>query len=127
MPPTYDLVDREKYKKVLPHTEVADIETVLRYLQADKRLKKVPITLLAWSEGTILAGMLADNKKNNIRALFLAGYAHENLSDIIKWQFSGESSMININKYFDTNHDGVVSRTEYEADSRGLPPCVRMD
>jgi pimeloyl-ACP methyl ester carboxylesterase len=114
-PPYYDTVDKEKYKKYLPGIEVKDIETAIGHLRNDPRLKTAKVILLGWSEGTILAAMAAENTDNKIAALFLAGYAHENMSDIIKWQLSGEPSIINIRKYFDTDKDNAIVRSEYEA------------
>lgn len=117
-PPLYEKVDREKYKKVLPSIEVKDIATFIGVLRKDKRLKKAKIVLLGWSEGTIISSLVADDKKNKISALFLAGYANDNLFDIIKWQNSGGSSMVNIRSFFDTNHDNQITREEYESDAK---------
>jgi pimeloyl-ACP methyl ester carboxylesterase len=114
-PPTYDTVDRVKYKKYLPSIETDDIGTVIRSLKKDKRLSKARIVLLGWSEGTIIAPMVAQNKKNGVDALLLAGYANDNIPDIIKWQYSGSSSMVNLRKYFDIDTNNVISRTEYES------------
>jgi predicted esterase len=123
-PPLYDKIDKEKYKKVLPSIEVQDISSVISFLKKDKRLAKAKIVLLGWSEGTILAAMAAVNKKNKIDALFLAGYCNDNLFEIIKWQNSGESSMINIKGFFDINKDNSISKQEYES-SEKLPTRIR--
>jgi pimeloyl-ACP methyl ester carboxylesterase len=114
-PPTYDTVDRVKYKKYLPSIESEDIATVISSLKKDKRLAKAEIVLLGWSEGTIIAPMVAQNKKNGVDALLLAGYANDNIPDIIKWQYSGSASMVNLRKYFDSDTNNVISRTEYES------------
>jgi pimeloyl-ACP methyl ester carboxylesterase len=114
-PPTYDTVDIVKYKKYLPATEAKDIGSVIRYLKNIKSLANAKIVLLGWSEGTIIAPMVALDKSNKVDALLLAGYANENMSDIIKWQYSGGSSMVNLRKYFDADSDKVISRAEYES------------
>ena len=114
-PPFYDSIDKIKYQKYLPSNEVKDIGTVIDALKNDKRLQHAKIVLLGWSEGTILAAMAADTKKSKVDALFLAGYCNENMFDIIKWQYSGEPSMLNIKKYFDTNNDDIINRQEYES------------
>jgi hypothetical protein len=113
-PPYFDKVDREKYKKVLPSIEVKDIDSVIEFLKSDKRLKKAKTILLGWSEGTIVASLVAEKNKA-VDALLLAGYANDNLFDVIKWQNSGESSMRAIGKYFDTNNDHIISKEEYES------------
>jgi pimeloyl-ACP methyl ester carboxylesterase len=62
--------------------------------------------------------MVADDAKNKVAALMLAGYANDNLRDVIEWQNSGASSMINIRSYFDSNHDNSISKAEYESDAK---------
>jgi len=117
-PPYYDSIDRKKYSRYLPSIEANDIVLAINQLLKDKRLKKAKVILLGWSEGSILAPMVAELKKAKVDALVLAGYANDNMIDLIKWQNSGESSMINIKGYFDTNDDSQISRLEYESDSK---------
>jgi pimeloyl-ACP methyl ester carboxylesterase len=125
-PPFYDRIDKEKYKKYLPKVESQDIGTVLAHLKKDPRMKDAKVILLGWSEGTMLAAMAAEDKKNPIDALFLAGYANDNLSDIIKWQLTGGSSMVNVGRYFDADHDGAITREEYES-SAPAPAYMRAN
>lgn len=61
---------------------------------------------------------MAERKENQIAALMLSGYAHENLFDIIKWQYSGASSMMNLSPPFDTNGDGSISEKEFQSKSK---------
>ncbi len=114
--PWFDKVDSVKYAKYLPHTETVDIETMITFLKKDKRFKNCKIILYGMSEGTIIASMVAEREKVKIDALFLHGYAHENMFDIIKWQNTGEGVMILINSIFDKNEDKAVDREEYESD-----------
>lgn len=118
-PPYYDKIDSAKYAKYLPLNEAKDIEAVVSQFKKDKRFTNSKIALLGWSEGTIIASMVADRKNVKIDALLFAGYANDNLFDIIKWQYSGKASIINIRKYFDTNHDNVISKSEYESTEKG--------
>lgn len=74
-------------------------------MKHDSRLLDSKIALLGCSEGTIIASMVADRKIVTIDGLLLFGYANDNLFDIIKWQYSGKASMINLRKYFDTNKE----------------------
>lgn len=118
-PPYFDSVDSVKYLKYLPLTEAEDIETMITELRKRRELRKSKIGLLGASEGTILATMVTDRKKVKIDDLFLFGYANDNLFDIIKWQFSGVSSMMNLKKYFDTDGDYKITKTEYESPDTG--------
>jgi pimeloyl-ACP methyl ester carboxylesterase len=123
-PPYYDEIDSLKYSRYLPSTEAGDVESVISYLRHDKRFENSKIALLGCSEGTIIASMVADRKVQKIDGLLLFGYANENLSEIIKWQFSGRASIITIGKYFDTNKDNVIDRAEYESTDK-IPTTVR--
>lgn len=114
-PPTFEKIDREKFKKVVPSVEKADLSALIKFLRKDKRLKKARVVLLGWSEGTVLASMVAEDKRNGVSALLLAGYVHENMFDVIKWQYSGASSMIILRKAFDRDSDGNITREEYES------------
>lgn len=114
--PWFDKVDSIKYTKYLPYTEAVDIETMITFLKNDKRFKNCKIILYGMSEGTIIASVVAERKKVKIDALFLHGYAHENMFDIIKWQNTGEGVMTLINSIFDKNEDKAVDREEYESD-----------
>jgi nuclear transport factor 2 (NTF2) superfamily protein len=60
--------------------------------------------------------MVAERKKVKTDALFLHGYAHDNMFDIIKWQNMGEGVMIMVNSIFDKNGDRAVDREEYESE-----------
>lgn len=114
-PPFFDKIDREKFKKVVPNNSAQDLASAIKTLRQDKRLKKAKIILFGWSEGTIIASMVADDKNNKVDGLFLAGYVHENMSDVIRWQNEGESSIISIRGYFDKNADNQISKEEYES------------
>jgi pimeloyl-ACP methyl ester carboxylesterase len=114
-PPYYDKIDSTKYSKYLPVTEAEDIEAIISKLKHDERFLNSKIALLGCSEGTIIASIVADRKVEKIDALLLFGYANDNLFDIIKWQYSGKASIINLRKYFDTNKDNMISKDEYES------------
>ncbi len=112
--PWFDKVDSIKYTKYLPYTETVDIETMIAFLKNDKRFKNCKIILYGISEGTIIASIVAEREKVKIDALFLHGYAHENMFDIIKWQNTGEGVMILANSIFDKNGNKAVDREEFE-------------
>lgn len=114
--PWFDKVDSIKYSKYLPYTEAIDIETMVAFLKNDERFNNCKIILCGMSEGTIIAPIVAEREKVKIDALFLHGYAHENMFDIIKWQNTGKGIMILVNSIFDKNGDKVVDREEYESD-----------
>ena len=115
-PPDYETIDREKLAKVVPSSEVQDLNSVIAFLKADKRLQDTKIALLGWSEGTILAAMTAERNKD-VKALLLVGYVNDNLFDVIKWQYSGISTMIKFCRHFQPKDNQVITREEYESTS----------
>ena len=117
-PPNVDKVDREKFNKGVPSVEVADIGKIIAELRKHKSLNKAKVVLLGWSEGTMIASMVAEVKENEVAGLLLAGYAHENLFNTIKWQYSGASSMLNLRPPFDADNDGKITQEEYESDGK---------
>lgn len=116
-PPMYNDIDSLKYNKYTPLNEAKDIESIIGALSKRKNLKQTKFILLGWSEGTIVSTLIAERKKVNVEALFLCGYANENMFDIIQWQLSGKSSMVNICKYFDLDSNKVITREEYESEN----------
>ncbi len=114
-PPYYDSIDAAKYKKYLPAIERDDLLDVIKTLKKDKRFKKSLVVLLGWSEGTVLATLIADQKKSGVDALFLAGYCNDRMLDIIKWQHSGEPTIRFHGQFFDKNEDDIITRLEYQS------------
>ncbi len=114
-PPYFDKIDSAKYNNYTPEQETLDVEAIISVLKKDERLKYAKIALLGASEGTIIAAMVADRKKVEVNDLLLFGYANDNIHDIIKWQLSGKTSIINLRKYFDKNKDNVFNREEYKS------------
>jgi pimeloyl-ACP methyl ester carboxylesterase len=120
-PPYFDKVDKEKFQHYTPMDKVSDLEDIIRYLRTDKRLVSSKFVLLGWSEGTIIASLVAERKHAAVDALFLAGTPSDDVYSTILWQHSGAASMINFRKFFDTNNDGIIQKTEYaNADPRAI-------
>ncbi|KAA6345534.1 hypothetical protein EZS27_006892 [termite gut metagenome] len=117
-PPLYNKIDTLKYAKYLPVTETEDVECMLSEFRRETRFKDCKIILYGISEGTIIASMVAERKKAAIDVLFLHGYAHENMYDIMEWQNAGHGVMIVVNAVFDKDGDKKISREEYESDDK---------
>ncbi len=117
--PTYTKVNKEEYKKYTPENQAKDIEAMITELKKNEKLKNARVVLLGWSEGTIIAPLVAERGNVEIASLMLAGYCNVKMQDIIEWQLSGDSSMIFYCQYFDTNLDGLITKQEFEADPYG--------
>ncbi len=113
--PLYVSVDEEEYKKYKPQNSVKDIECIIKYLTDLPIFHEAKIYLFGWSEGTIIAPLVA--LRNNVRvdALLLAGYCNENLKDDFIWQLSGNSTVMFMRKYFDKDRKGYISKADYES------------
>ena len=105
---------------MLPSIEVPDIISIIDTLKQDRRLAKSRVVLLGWSEGTIIASLVAEQAPGKVDALFLAGYAHDDLFDVIATQYGGRSQMVSLLPVFDSNEDGMISPEEYDSDEAGV-------
>lgn len=114
--PYFAEIDEAAYQTYLPLNEVKDVEAIIRQLKADSRLQNAKVILLGWSEGSMIAPLVALDGEVPVDALFLAGYANETMADILEWQLTGGSSMVTIGAYLDGSGDGIVTKEEYDAD-----------
>lgn len=124
-PPFYCAVDSVRYLKYTPLREAEDIENMITILRQDNRVKDAKCILYGISEGTIIGPLVAERKNVDVDALFLHGYANENMYDVIEWQNSGAGVLVKINAVFDANHDKVISKEEYESDDQPLAATYR--
>lgn len=114
--PLYVKIDDEEYKKYLPHNSVEDVIAIVKYIKQQPLLKNTKIFLLGWSEGTIIAPIVAMRKDIEVDALLLAGYCNENLKDTLVWQLSGNAEYINWSLAFDYDNKGYITRENFHED-----------
>ena len=120
-PPNYDKVEKEKFFSYTPNIKVKDLEEIIKFLKKDSRLTSSKFIILGFSEGALLATMAAERKVVSVDALFLAGTPADDVYSTMLWQLSGASSMINYRKFFDTNKDSIIQKSEYvNADPRAI-------
>ncbi len=113
-PPYFVEIDDRAYKGYRPGNSVSDIEHIAAYLK--KCYPQTRIILLGWSEGTILAPLVALNGNAEISALMLAGYCNENLRDILTWQLSGNALLIQYRRLFDYTRKGYITEADFNED-----------
>jgi pimeloyl-ACP methyl ester carboxylesterase len=70
---TFDWVDKARFATITPAERTQDLENIVRHLRKDPRLARCGVLLLGWSEGSIIASLVAERKQVPIDALFLAG------------------------------------------------------
>lgn len=115
-PPFYAEIKDEEYKTYLPSNSVKDIEYIINFLKQKDEFKDAKIYLLGWSEGTIIAPLVALNNNVKVDALLLAGYCNENLRDILTYQLQGNAEFTLWRRYFDYDKKGCITKEDFEAD-----------
>ncbi len=117
MPPYFVEIDEQAYQQYRPSISVPDIEHIAAYLH--RRCPRSRLILLGWSEGTILAPLVAHRGNVKISALMLAGYCNENLYDILTWQLSGNTVLTQYRRLFDVDRKGYVTEADFIEDPYG--------
>ena len=122
IPPYYDKVNKDKFFSYTPSVKVKDLEEIIKFLRNDRRLDSCCFILLGQSAGAIIASLVAERNLAPVDALFLVGTPSDDVYTTILWQHSGAASMINYRKFFDTNKDSIIQKSEYE---NGDPRAIR--
>lgn len=115
--PYFVEIDDKKYSTYLPHNSVNDVLAIIDYVA--KIHNNIPIWLLGWSEGTIIASLVA-KQSDKVSGLILCGYCNENLLDTLKWQLNGNAQLIAYRRLFDYDRKGFISKEDFESDRYGV-------
>lgn len=123
-PPMFNDINDEEYKTYLPLNSVEDIYYMINALKENEHLKDCKVYLLGWSEGSIIAPLVAEKYPSVVDGLFLAGYPNQNVKDILAWQNTGGPSMAWYRAHFEADEQGRISKTAYEADPKNVIASV---
>lgn len=115
--PFYKL-DEKVYNKNTPSSVITDLENLIKEIQ--KEYGEISIYLLGFSDGGIIASQIADRKNVKIAGLILASYCHNNLKDILEWQFGGNALFINWLNAFGVFEKGFISKEDFLLDKKKL-------
>ena len=118
--PMYNEINEEEYKTYLPSTSVEDIYHMICAIKENERMENCEVYLLGWSEGTIIAPLVAKKYPDKVDGLLLAGYANQNMKDILIWQNTGGSSYTWFCGNFEADTLGRISRDTYFTDQNGV-------
>ena len=118
--PLFFALEYAAYQTYLPVNQIWDVEHVIRQRREMDELRDAEIVLLGWSEGTMIAPQVALAGNVRVDRLLLAGYMHRTMAETLEWQQSGQSSMVNIGRYYDYDEDGTITKEEFEEDRYGL-------
>lgn len=123
-PPMFTDLDLETFRTYLPATSVSDAGAWIAQLRQEPRLRDAELYLLGWSEGTIIAPLVARAWPEEVDGLLLAGYCNDRMDEIFDWQQTGGASMVFYRQYFDADGDGRVSPAEFAGDPYGVVESV---
>lgn len=89
--------------------------------------KDKKIFLMGISEGATIAPIVAKKIPNEIDALLLMSFSYENLKATLEWQLSGESSMVNMRKWFDYDKKGYITKKDFNLDKFNIRKIILKD
>lgn len=115
-PPFFAEINDKEYETYIPQNSILDVIDIISYLKMQSRFINSKVILLGWSEGTIIAPLIALNNNIHVDALLLAGYCNSNLWDILEWQLSGNAILVNWNRLFDYDKKGFFTKNDFELD-----------
>lgn len=125
-PPNYTKINEKEYLSYLPHNSVSDLNSIITYLY-EEGYRDTNIYLLGWSEGSIIAPLVALNQSLNIKGLLLCGYCNENLYDTLVWQMNGNSELIQNRRLFDYDKKGYITKKDFEEDRYHVRETIFFD
>ncbi|MEG0570426.1 MAG: alpha/beta fold hydrolase [Oscillospiraceae bacterium] len=114
--PMYVDINYDEYKSYLPLNSVEDIYHMIKTIKAKKYFENCKIYLPGWSEGTIIAPLVAEKYPDMIDGILLAGYVNKNMRDVLEWQNNGGASMAWYRGNFKADENGRISKEAYNAD-----------
>lgn len=108
-------VNEAEFSTYCPETSVQDILTVKRFVKAIPAFQHSKVLLMGMSEGASLIPFAAE-KCRDVAGLLLLSFSCRNMKEILDWQLSGGSSMVNMCRYFGCPQKGVLERDDFLAD-----------
>jgi len=116
-PPLYETIDREIYNTSTLDNKVRDIMSAVQIVKKQPGINGHHIFLMGASEGTLLAAEAAARMPNQIRGLIIYAVLSSNMRENFKYIVTG-GAFVTWRQYLDTDHDGKISKQEYEADPK---------
>lgn len=116
-PPRYEAIDEAAFNTSTLENKVRDILTAVRLVR--RRVRGAKILLMGASEGTLLAAEAASRAPGEVDGLVLYAILSTTLKDALKFMSSDGNYMV-LRNAFDTDGDGKISRTEWDADPQKL-------
>jgi predicted esterase len=114
-PPRYEKLETDVYNTSTLENKTRDILSAVRAVREQTGMSDVRIFLMGASEGTLLAADAAARAPKEISGLILYGVMSSTMRDMFKY-IVADGGFLTYLKFFDTDHDGKISKAEFEAD-----------
>jgi pimeloyl-ACP methyl ester carboxylesterase len=118
-PPQFRTIDWEAFNTSSLENKVRDALSAVAAVRRQPGLEKVKLFLVGSSEGSLLAAEAASRDPGAIDGVALLGVLALPLRDNLKFQL-GDGPFLVYRHYLDTDHDGKISKEEFESDRNGF-------
>jgi dienelactone hydrolase len=118
-PPRYEKIDRDIYDTSTLDNKVKDVISAVEAVKTQEGIDTSKIYLMGASECTLLAAEAASRIPKDIAGLALYGVLTLNMKQNFKYIMSDGAFLVH-RQAFDTDHDGKISKKEFEADPKGF-------
>jgi pimeloyl-ACP methyl ester carboxylesterase len=116
-PPRFEEIDTAAFNTGTLENKVHDLISALRVMQQHASIDTTKIVLMGASEGTLLIAEAAARVPSEVAGLVMYGVLAEPLRETFRYIMS-EGAFLPYRRFFDSNKDGRVTQTEFEADPR---------
>jgi len=111
-------INEDLYKTNNVLNALNDLEVIVNYLK--KEYKQAKIYLLTFGEASIIATNSIYKNKLKVDGLFIVSYFHDSFKDILEWQFSGNSLLLNILAYLNLYERDYLLAKDFENDNTNI-------
>jgi alpha-beta hydrolase superfamily lysophospholipase len=125
-PPRYEAIEWPVYNTSTLENKVRDAIAAVQAVRRHPNVDRTRIVLMGTSEGTLLAAEAASRMPADIHGVVLYAVMSANMRDVMRYVF-GDGGFLLFRGSLDGDGDGVISKTEYEADPKRFRARVLMN
>jgi len=123
-PPRYEQIEAAVYNTSTLDNKVRDILAAVDVVRKQKGIDPDRVFLMGASEGTMLAAEAAARAPEKVKGgLILYAVLSTTLKDALKYQ-GADGTYLTLNRMFDTDKDGRISKLEFDTDAGKNRPRV---
>src|SRR5262245_59279689 len=118
-PPRYEQIEREVYDTSTLENKVRDVLSAVDLVREQSGIDPERVFLMGASEGTLLAAQAAAREPKKIAGLVLYGVMTSNMRETFRYILTDGAHISHCSR-FDADHDGSITRAEFDADPMKL-------